>query len=133
MSEGSVEIVREIYGRWEEGDFRSPVRHMDENVVFILPPDLPESGTYFGREALADYTRDFLAPWSKIMIEAEEVIPSGDSVLVAIRQHGEGDASGAETEFRYFHLWTFRAGTAIRLEAFRDRAEALAAAGLADG
>jgi ketosteroid isomerase-like protein len=132
MSEGSVEIVREIYGRWEEGDFRTPFDRMDEHVVFIMPPDLPDSGTYFGREALAGYTRDFLAPWSKVMIEAEEIIPAGDSVVVAIRQHGEGVASGAETEFRYFHLWTFRGGKTIRLECIRDRAEALAAAGLAE-
>jgi ketosteroid isomerase-like protein len=133
MSERSVEIVRGIYDRWGEGDFRTPFDRMDENVVFIMPPDLPDPGTYFGRDALAGYTRDFLAPWSKIMIEAEEIIPAGDSVVVAIRQHGEGDASGAETEFRYFHLWTFRGGKAIRLECIRDRAEALEAAGLSDG
>lgn len=130
MSEASVEIVRGIYDRWGEGDFRTPFDQMDEHVVFIMPPDLPDSGIYLGREALADYTRNFLAPWSKIAIEAEETIPAGDSVVVAVRQHGAGDASGIETELRYFHVWTFRGAKAIRLESIRDRDDALEAAGI---
>ena len=133
MSQDRLQIVESIYERWGEGDFRTPVEHMDENVVFIMPPDLPDSGTYLGREALADYTRDFLAPWSKIAIDAEEIIPAGDTVVVAVRQHGAGGASGAETEFRYFQLWTFRGGKAIRIESIRERDEALEAAGLSDG
>ena len=98
-----------------------------------MPPDLPDPGTYLGLEALAAYTRGFLEPWSSITIEAEEIIPAGDTVIVALRQHGAGDASGAVTEFRYFQLWTFRGGKAIRIESIRDRAEALEAAGLSDG
>src|SRR4051794_18128785 len=133
MSERSIEIVREIYDRWSEGDFRTPFEHMDENVVFILPLDLPESGTYFGRAALAEYSRGFLEPWTHVTIEAEELLPAGDSVLASIVQRAMGDASGAETELRYFQLWSLRGDKVIRLEAFRDRAEALAAAGLSDG
>jgi len=134
MSEGTVEIVRGVYDCWSQGDFRTPFETvMDEHVVFVMPPDLPDSGTYYGREALAGYSRNFLAPWSKIAIEAEEVIPAGDSVVVAVRQHGAGDSSGIETEIRYHQIWTLRGGKAIRLEAIRDRNEALAAAGLASG
>ena len=33
-------------------------------------------------------------------------------------------------EFRYFHVWSFRGGKVIRLETFRERAEAFEAAGL---
>ena len=133
MSERNVEIVRGIYDHWGAGDFRTPFDQMDQQVVFILPPDLPDSGTYLGRAALADYTRNFLAPWSRVAIEAEEVIPAGDSVVVAVRQHGAGHASGIETELRYFHVWTFRGGKAIRLESIRERAQALEAAGLPKG
>jgi hypothetical protein len=40
------------------------------------------------------------------------------------------DSSGTPTEFRYFQVWTFRGAKAVRLEGFREREEALAAAGL---
>ncbi|HLM32952.1 MAG TPA: hypothetical protein VK285_02705 [Gaiellaceae bacterium] len=48
-----------------------------------------------------------------------------------MHQHGIGDESGAATGFRYFQVWTFRDDTAIRLEHFGEREQALAAMGLA--
>jgi ketosteroid isomerase-like protein len=128
-----VEIVRSVYDRWAEGDFRAPSDLYDEHAVLVMRPQFPDAGTYLGREAIAGYTRGFLEPWTTITIEAKEIIPAGDSVVVAVLQRGEGDASGAETEFRYFHLWTFRGDKAIRLESIRERDEALEAAGLAAG
>jgi ketosteroid isomerase-like protein len=129
MPKENVEIVREVYERWSEGDFHTtPV--LDPQVVFILRPDFPEAGAYVGTEALAGYMHGFLEPWTHVTIEAEEVIEAGDTVVVGIVQRAEGDASGAATEFRYFQLWSFRGGRVIRLENVRDRAEALAAAGL---
>ena len=75
--------------------------------------------------------RHFLEPWTRVKISAEEIIDAGDSVLVAVRQHGAGQASGLETEFRYFHVWSFRGARVIRWEAIRDRRDAMAAVGLA--
>ena len=43
---------------------------------------------------------------------------------------GVGSESGAETEFRYFQVWSFRGRRVIRLENFRERSDALAAAGM---
>jgi hypothetical protein len=51
-------------------------------------------------------------------------------VVAAICQRGVGEESGAATELRYFQVWSFRGGKVIRLEGFRERAEALEAAGL---
>jgi ketosteroid isomerase-like protein len=124
-----IEIVRSVYDRWGEGDFKTDAL-FDPHVVFVLPRGFPDSGTYCGNDAIADYTRGFLEPWTHITIEAEDLVPAGDSVLATVLQRGVGDASGAATEFRYFQLWSFRGDTVIRLENFRDRDEALAAAGL---
>jgi uncharacterized protein len=130
MARDNVEIVRSIYERWREGNFRADPDELDPHVLFILPAGFPDAGTYLGTRALADYTRGFLEPWTHISIEAEEVIPAGDTVFGSVLQRGVGDASGAETEFRYFQLWSLRGGKVIRLENFRERDEALAAAGL---
>ena len=130
MTEGNVAIVERIYDHWGRGDFKTH-NVLDEHALMVVRPEFPDTGTYLGHKGFADYTRGFLEPWSSITIEAEEIIPAGDSVVVAVRQRGEGDASGAVTEFRYFHVWTFRGGKAIRLETIRERDEALDAAGLA--
>jgi len=130
VAQDKVEIVRSIYERWGEGDFGTDFELLDPYVVFVLSSGFPEAGTYLGTQAVREYMRGFLEPWTRLTIEAEEVVPAGDSVLVTVRQRGVGDASGAATELRYFQLWSFRGDKVIRLENFRDRDRALEAAGL---
>lgn len=130
MSEENVEVVRDIYERWREGDFRTTVDVFDPLVLFVMRREFPDAGTYLGLERLAEYTRGFLEAWSRITIEAEDITEAGDSVVVALRQRGVGGESGAATEFRYFQVWSFRGRKVIRLEGFRERAEAFEAAGL---
>jgi ketosteroid isomerase-like protein len=125
-----TEILRDVYERWGRGDFRSGTNAFDDQVVFVQRPGFPESGVYVGREQLAEYTRGFLEPWSKIVIEAEEITEAGDSAVVAVRQSGTGGGSGAATDFRYYQVWTFRGDRVIRFENFRERSEALEAVGL---
>jgi ketosteroid isomerase-like protein len=78
-------------------------------------------------KAVAGYTRGLLEAWTRFTLEAEEIIEAGHSVVVSVLQRGVGDSSGTPTEFRYFQVWSFRGPRAIRLEGFRERAEALAA------
>jgi ketosteroid isomerase-like protein len=103
MSQGNVEIVRAVYERWSEGDFR-----------------------------VAAYTRSLLEPWTHFTIEAEEIVGAGDTVLAAVRQRGVESSSGVPTVLRYITLWTFRGRKVIHLESFRERAEALEAVGLTE-
>ena len=125
-----AETVRGIYDRWREGDFRTADERFDPLFLLVMRPEFPESGTYLGLERLAEYMRGFLEPWSRITIEAEELIEAGDSIVAAVCQRGAGTSSGAVTEFRYFQVWTFRGPVAIRLETVREREDALALVGL---
>jgi ketosteroid isomerase-like protein len=133
MSEGNVESVRAVYEGWGKGDFRAGLDHFAPDLVFVMGPGFPEAGEYEGIDGIKRYTRGFLEAWTDIAIEAEEIHDAGDMVLAEVRQHGVGDGSGAATEFRYFQVWTFRDGKAIRLENVRERAAALEAAGLTPG
>jgi ketosteroid isomerase-like protein len=130
MSQENVEIVRAVYERWSEGDFRASADLLDPHVLLVLRPEFPEAGTYLGYEAVAAYTRDLLETNRHLTQEAEEIIAAGDSVVVGVRQRGVGRASGVPTEMRFFTLWTLRGRKVIRIESFRERAEALEAAGL---
>ena len=132
MSQENVEVVRSVYERWSQGDFRGGLDVLDPLVLFVLPPEFPDAGTYLGLERLAGYKRGLLEPWTRFTIEAEEIADAGDSVVAAVLQRGVGDGSGAATEFRYFQAWSFRGRKVIRLENFRERAEALEAVGLSE-
>jgi ketosteroid isomerase-like protein len=130
MSPLNVEAVKRVYERWSQGDFATSIDVMDPLVLLVMRPEFPDAGTYLGIDAVLGYTRGFLDPWPRIAIEAEEITEAGDTVVVAVRQSGVGSESGAATEFGYFHVWWFRGCKAIRLETFRELAEAVEAAGL---
>jgi ketosteroid isomerase-like protein len=98
MAEENVEIVRDVYERWSAGDFRAGGDVFDPLVLFVVRPEFPDTGTYLGLDQLAEYTRGFLEPWSRITIEAEELITAGDSVVAPVCQRGVGEESGAATE-----------------------------------
>ncbi len=133
MPEDHVDELRNVYARWGQGDFSASLDVADPLMLFVVPPEFPDAGTYLGVDRVREYTRGFLEPWTSITIEAEEITPAGDSVIVGVLQRGVGAESGATTELRYFQVWSFRGAKAIRLENFRERAEAFRAAGLAAG
>jgi hypothetical protein len=51
-----MEIVRAIYERWSEGDFRTSLV-IDPLVSFVQHPPLAESGTYLGIDELGVFMR----------------------------------------------------------------------------
>ncbi len=133
MAQANVEIVREIYERWGRGDFSAGVERYHPDVTLVLRNAFPDAGTYRGPEAIATYMReDFLADLDGAAIAGEEFIDGGDCVVVRVHQRATGSGSGVPVAMRYFQVWTLRDGAVIRIEATRDRAEALAAAGLSD-
>lgn len=131
MSEENVDLVRGVYERWSEGDFRASVELFDPHVILVLRPEFPDAGTYSGPEAIVAYTRGLLEAWTHFMMEAEEIVPAGDTVVAGVRQRGVGSTSGIPTELRYFMVWTF-GRKVIRIESIRERADALEAAGLSE-
>lgn len=135
MSEENVEIVRRIYAGWERGDFRVGWEEgvYDPEVLLILGPDFgPDAGAFRGLDEIRRYTQGLLAAWEGFVITGEEFIDAGDSVVVRTHQQGTGTGSGVPTELAYFHVWSFRGGSVIRVEAVRERAKALETAGLSE-
>jgi ketosteroid isomerase-like protein len=130
MSQENVEAVRAIYDEWGAGNFRGGVERYDPLALLVQGAGFPEQGAYLGLEGFAEYMQTFLEAWERVTIEAEELLDAGDSVVAAVLQRAIGKGSGATAEFRYFQVWSFRGGKVIRLENFRERTDALEAAGL---
>ena len=69
--------------------------------------------------------------WDEGLSQIGEVIDFDDATLVVNnRREARGRASGANVEFSYWIVATFRSGRAFRLEWFADRSEAIEAAGV---
>lgn len=75
----------------------------------------------------APYVEDWLASFDILRLELEEPRELGDHVVVVVRGHGRGRASGVELDNRFCQVWTLRCGTAVRMREYTTREQGLAA------
>ena len=95
-------------------------------------PDVPEA--IHGIDGVREFFRTWTGAFEGWSPHAEEIIDGGRQLIVGIVQGGRGRTSGVEVAVRHHELWTWRDdGLADQVRAFRDRSDALAAAGLAGG
>ena len=93
-------------------------------------PELPNSGTYHGRQGFLTWIAQWLDAWDEFAIEVDDVQAIDDGhVVVDVDQRGRGKGSGLEVaQHGLAYLVTIREGLVARLYLYPDRAAALAAA-----
>jgi ketosteroid isomerase-like protein len=129
MSEENVEAVRARFEEMARGDF-SWFEEFPDDAVFVTSPELPDAGTYRGREA-SRWTMQWVESFEGHTIEATEIIDAGgDKVMAGILQRGRPHGSDTPVEGRWWVVITLREGRVARAEVFPERADALEAAGL---
>jgi ketosteroid isomerase-like protein len=126
-SDTNAEILRDAYEALNRGDTTAALDVLAPEVEWHESRALPERDTYRGREEVGTLLRDFLEPWEDFRQEVEEVRAVGDRVALFLHLVAEGRTSGARVDARYAHVWTMRDGKAVRVDAYYDRGEALAA------
>lgn len=105
----------------------------DAGIEMHEDPRFPEAGVYRGREAVDAYFEQFRQSFDEFTFEVEDLVDvGGDRVLALFRTRMRGRGSGASLEARPGWIYTIRNGKAVKIEAYLNRDEALAAAGLKD-
>jgi ketosteroid isomerase-like protein len=130
MSRENVEIVRRGFEAFARGGPEALAEFWDPEVEVGVPPDLPQAGTYRGREGVLAWMSDWSEAWDQIEYTPEEIVGSGDTVVVTVLYDGVGKGSGLRIDGRFWYLIRLRDGKIIYLHLYGDRSEALEAAGL---
>lgn len=147
MSQQDVELVRALLAPFEQGDL-IPMWRDDAIFAGLLEatgdrftPDFEcvfvrddiKRSTYDGVEGLRAAWLDWLEPWASYHAGVEEVVDAGGGrVVVLTRDHARPKGASAEVDFLGAPIWTVRDGKIARIEFYFNRAEGLAAAGLAE-
>jgi ketosteroid isomerase-like protein len=129
MSQQNVQIVREVFEAYSRGV--PPADRPD-----LIAPDIvwnpAEEAESHGVEGVSAYMERWENEWDELETSAEEFIDAGDRVVVTVYFRGRGKASGIEVDARFWEVYTLRDGRITRMDEFTERAEALAAAGIAE-
>ncbi len=130
MSEENVERVKAGFAAHNRGDLDALVEFYDPDVVF----ETLLLGTHRGNEAIRliyEENQKTLAGYDVVPVE---LIDAEDQVIAVAEVTGTGPTSGIamEERDRFAFLFTIENGRCVRERAFRNKEEALKAAGLAE-
>jgi ketosteroid isomerase-like protein len=128
MSQENVEVVREFWDAYSRGDFDHVLALSDPHVVLVSL----EEGALYGADAVRENYERWQEAWQEPETTVEEVIGTGDHVVVMARFQGRGRASGVKVEERLYEVYTLRKGKVLRVDEFSERADALEAVGLSE-
>src|SRR6478672_6556717 len=131
MSQENVEVVLSTIEAFNRRDLATATRETvpDVEVDWSRSAGV-EAGVYRGRAATRRFWSTFFDAWDRIVVTPEEVISHGEGVVVVDRTRLWG-RDGIEVEARNVYVATVRDGLIASWTMYRDRAEALEAAGLA--
>jgi ketosteroid isomerase-like protein len=115
------------YEALNEHDIDAAMEALADEAEWHESEVLPDTGVYRGKEAIRSFLTHFLDSWERFHQTVEETRVEGDRVLVMIHLEATGRGSTADVDARYAHLWTVSGGRGIRVDAFYDRDDALAA------
>jgi uncharacterized protein len=125
-------LVESAFDAWNRGDIDGFARHVSEDVAWLEVSGRPESGTSerFGRDRLRHSLESLFDAWESYRLEVERIDDVGDRVLAIVREVARGRSSGVEVGSRRGYLITVENGEMARVEAYRDPAQAVRAAGV---
>ena len=106
--------------------------YFHEDGVYVNPPDAPEPGEHPGIDGVWRQIFRWVEPYPDLQIEPLEIRTNGDRAFVWVRFSGHGAGSDIPIEMEVANVFTVEGGKVRRNEAYTDRTEALAAAGLSD-
>ena len=133
MSQENVEIARRSNEVLANSDWSRLSEVLDPDVVLDLSRNVFNPGVYRGYDGFRRWLASVDEMWEDFRVEVQEYIDAGDKLVVDNRISGRGRESGVDVDMRVFGIWTFREGRVLRIVGgYRDRAEALEAAGLAE-
>ena len=132
MANENVDLIRTAYEAYARGDIATMLELVDPDLEWTyLDPSIedPEPQVCRGRRelevALARRSE------SGLTSELEEVVGTGDRVMVIVRTPGIDAFRVRAADDRNFDVLTLREGRIVALRGCRDREEALKVAGIA--
>jgi ketosteroid isomerase-like protein len=138
MSQENVENLRAFLETWDlnawrRGEAEMEMSLLDPEVTYEdrnLPDHVGE--VYRGHDGVLRATERWLEPFEALTIELKEVVGTGDSLVSLHEVSAKARHTGIELKGPVAYQWTFRDGKVIYFRSYRDRDDALEAAGLSE-
>jgi ketosteroid isomerase-like protein len=131
MSQANVEVVRTLVEAFNTGDWDRYFDQLDPDVEWWDRGDEPHATVHRGHDGVRAFLAE-LADATEFGAQATEFLDAAEWVVVCLRLHGRGKASGAEFEEHEVHASRLCDGKIVEIHEYRTKEQALKAVGLAE-
>jgi len=123
-------FVKSGYERWNEGELDAVARMWSDDFEWHNDPSWPGQTVYYGRDAAVRFLSDEVANVIHLdEIEVESIEPVGDELVIRLMARTVGEGSNLDIgKVAVFHVARVRDGQVVRVRAFLNEAQAMAAA-----
>lgn len=131
MSEGDVEVVRDLVEAFNRRDLAAMTQSFDPDVEWVPGgPAAVERTVYRGRDQVSEGFATSWEAWELFQLDEREVRDLGDSIVWLGRSRLRGGTSQVELDQEFAVHFQLREGKIVRFQGFAEWREALEAAGL---
>jgi uncharacterized protein len=127
MSPEDLETVRRAYDAFARGDIDTLSTFLAPDIEWRTTPEVPFMGNYSGLDEFLGGMGEWTSAFEEITTEVEEMIDTGENVIVHHRMRGRGRDSGVEVDLAIFQVVAVRDGQLARMHDYLTREEALEA------
>ena len=131
MSQEDMELTRQAYEAWNDGDLDWMLDHMTEDFEFR--PGLGFSdidAVVRGKDGWRRFSEMWHEAWDDITVRVERIEDLDDRIVALLTFDGRGRGSGVEVSLQVGQVATVREGKVAKLVSAPSWDEALKAAGL---
>lgn len=129
----SIETLQALYAALSRGDFDGVVQYLHPEVEIhpAVGGELDFGSVYRGHDGMRQFMetawRDF-----DVAVEAEEIVRAPGNRILATERWQLLGREGVRGQMQLTDMYEFRDGLIVRIDGFREKADAIEAAGLSD-
>jgi ketosteroid isomerase-like protein len=123
-------LIRGGYDLWNQGDVNAVSRMWSDDFEWHNDPSWPGQRVYYGRDAVVRFLEEEVADIIHLgEIDVERIETVGDELVICMWAHTRGHDSNVDIgKVPIFHVARGRDGQVVRVRAFLDEGQAMAAA-----
>jgi ketosteroid isomerase-like protein len=123
-------FIRRGYELWNQGDVTAVARMWSDDFEWHNDPSWPGQRVYYGRDTVVRFLEEEVADIIHLgEIDVERIESVGDELVICMMAHTRGHDSNVDIgKVPIFHVACVRDGQVVRVRAFLDEAQAMAAA-----
>ena len=123
-------FIRRGYELWNQGDVTAVSRMWSDDFEWHNDPSWPGQRVYYGRDTVVRFLEEEVADIIHLgEIDVERIESVGDELVICMMAHTRGHDSNVDIgKVPIFHVARVRDGRVVRVRAFLDEDQAMAAA-----